>query len=123
MKKITTTLLLLMMIQILLGANKLAGKGPVIIEASTKYAKIDEALKATKAELLTNQFILKDGMQEKSFSALKTTGSQADYYVAEVEAELIEGKVKIKITFIKVGTGLLKLQKVADEIKAKLESN
>lgn len=95
-------------------------KDPVVIEVTTDHATIKEALVAAKMELLKEKFILQGGIQESSFTAQRSTGADADYYVADVMAEMADGKVKLTITFVKVGTGLLKLEKVADKIKGAL---
>lgn len=39
----------------------------------------------------------------------------------DAEAKKSDNKIKITISFVKVGTRLLKLQKVADAVKAELE--
>ena len=36
---------------------------------------------------------------------------KADYYVADVTVAKAEGKIKLTFTFVKVGTGLLRLRK------------
>lgn len=91
------------------------------MEAMTKYTVVSDALAAAKSALLTQKFIIQGDMGASSFTAKKTTGSQADYYIADVSATLIDGKAKVTINFVKVGTGMLKLQKVADDVKAELE--
>lgn len=97
------------------------GKDPVVMEAMTKYTTIAEALTATKSVLLTQKFIIQGDMGASSFTAKRTTGAEADYFIADVSATLVDGKAKVTINFVKIGTGLLKLQKVADELKAELE--
>lgn len=97
------------------------GKDPIVMEAMTKYTTVAEALTATKSVLLLQKFILQGEIGASSFTAKRTTGAEADYYIADVAASIVEGKAKVTITFVKVGTGLLKLQKVADEIKLELE--
>ena len=82
---------------------------------------MDDALMATKNALLAQKFIAANGIQEKSFTAIRTTWSKADYFVADVTATKADGKIKITISFVKIGTGLLKLQKVADAVKSELE--
>lgn len=96
-------------------------KDPIKIEVITKHTSFEEALKATKDALLKEKFVATNGIQEKSFTATRTTNAKADYYVADVSAEKTDGKIKITISFVKVGTGLLKLQKVADAVKTDLE--
>lgn len=96
-------------------------KDPIKIEVITKHSTLEDALKAAKDALLKEKFIATNGVQEKSFTATRTTGAKADYYVADVAAEKAGGKIKLTISFVKVGTGLLKLQKVADAVKAELE--
>lgn len=95
-------------------------KDPIVIEVVTKHKNIEEALLATKTILLSKKFITQE-MQAKSFTATRTTMAKADYFVADVTASETGGKVKITISFVKVGTGLLNLKKVAEEVKTKLE--
>ncbi len=97
-----------------------ASKDPIIIEVITKHKNTEEALLACKSILLGEKFIAQE-MQKKTFTATRTTGSKADYFVADVTATEANGSVKIAVTFVKVGTGLLNLKKVADRVKAKLE--
>ncbi len=97
-------------------------KGPIVITVISNHASVQEALMSAKKALLTEKFIASNGIQETSFTATRTTGSKSDYYVADVIASKEDVKMKITITFVKVGTGLLKLSKVADKIKATLES-
>ncbi|HEX7756232.1 MAG TPA: hypothetical protein VF421_12850 [Niabella sp.] len=96
------------------------GKDPIVIEILTGYTTADEALQATKKALLNQKFIT-DEVQKTGFTAKRTTGARADYYVADVATKEEKGKIKVIISFVKVGTGLLKLQKVADAVKAELE--
>ncbi|NOT94267.1 hypothetical protein [Ferruginibacter sp.] len=96
-------------------------KAPIVIEVNTKYTSIDDALMAAKNVLLAQKFIAANGIQKSSFTSTRTTGSKADYYVADVTATMVEGKIKLTISFVKVGTGFLKLQKVADTVKSELE--
>lgn len=96
-------------------------KNPIVIEVITKYTVINDALQAAKTALLKEKFITTDGIQKTGFTATRTTGAKADYYVADVAAKDEKGKIKLTVSFVKVGTGLLKLQKVADAIKAALE--
>jgi hypothetical protein len=98
------------------------GKDPIIIEVITNETSIPDALLATKNELLKYKFIATNGMQLESFTATRTTGSHADYYVADVTAKKSNGKVIITITFVKIGTGLLQLQKIADKVKVDMEN-
>lgn len=95
-------------------------KDPIKIENATKFTSFDEALKAAKDALLKEKFVATNGIQEKSFTATRTTNAKSDYYVADVSAEKMDGKIKLTISFVKVGTGFLKLQKVADAVKADL---
>ena len=97
------------------------GKDPIIIEVITNYTDINDALQAAKTALLKEKFIVTDGLQKTGFTATRTTGAKADYYVADVSAKDEQGKIRITISFIKMGTGLLKLQKTADTVKADLE--
>lgn len=97
----------------------LAGKQTeVVIETSFKTAR--EATLAAKKALMNHKFIPNGGMTDNGFTATRTTGSKSDYYTADVMTEDKGGKMVVTITFIKSGTGLLKLQKVADEIKVEL---
>lgn len=96
-------------------------KDPIIIEVLTKYITVEEALIATKDVLLKEKFIATNGIQKTTFTATRTTASKADYYIADVTATEVDGKIKITISFLKFGTGLLKLKKVAEEVKAELE--
>lgn len=96
-------------------------KDPVVIEVITRYTSVEDALIAAKNALLSQKFIASAGIQQSTFTATRTTGSKADYYVADVSASKTDGKIKLTISFIKVGTGLLRLQKMADAVKAKLE--
>ena len=98
-------------------------KDPVTIEVTTKYTSADDALQAAKTALLKEKFISTQGVQKIGFTATRTTNAKADYYVADVAAKLEKGKIKITISFVKVGTGLLRLQKVADAVKENLEKS
>ena len=82
---------------------------------------MDDALLAAKNALLAQKFIAANGIKKASFTSTRTTGSKADYYVADVTATIVNGKIKLTISFVKVGTGFLKLQKVADAVKSELE--
>lgn len=93
---------------------------PIVIEVATKHATVEEALNAAKDALLAKKFIAQE-MQQTRFTATRTTGAKADYYTADVSASKADGKVTLKITFVKSGTGLLNLKKVAAEVKEKLE--
>ncbi|HVI45583.1 MAG TPA: hypothetical protein VM802_11960 [Chitinophaga sp.] len=93
---------------------------PIVIEVATKYTIVEDALNAAKDALLAKKFTTQE-MQPKRFTATRTTGAKADYYTADVSAAQADGKVVLKITFIKSGTGLLNLKKVAAEVKEKLE--
>lgn len=42
---------------------------------------MDDALMAVKNVLLMKKFITTNGIQKPSFTATRTTGSKADYYV------------------------------------------
>lgn len=96
-------------------------KDPIVIEVVTKHKTIEDALLATKTILLSKKFITQE-MQKKSFTATRTTMAKADYFVADVTASEEGGKVKVTISFLKVGTGLLNLKKVAEEVKQQLEA-
>ena len=95
---------------------------PISIEVSTKYKTIKEALTATKLILLQEKFIAENGIQDDSFTAKMTTGSKADYYVAEVLAERDGDKIKVSIIFRKIGTGLKNVKKIAEKVREKLEN-
>lgn len=56
-------------------------KDPVVIEVHTKFTSMDDALMAVKNVLLMKKFITTNGIQKPSFTATRTTGSKADYYV------------------------------------------
>lgn len=96
-------------------------KDPIIVEVSSKSATIEEALATAKSVLLANKFISENGIQKNSLSATRTTGAKADYYVADVTGVKEGDKVKLTITFVKVGTGLMNLKKVAEKIKKEIE--
>lgn len=96
-------------------------KDPIVIEVTTKHQSMDDALQAAKAALLKQKFVATDGIQKSGFTATRTTGSKADYYVADVTVKGESGKIKVTISFIKVGTGLLNLKKVTDAVKEELE--
>lgn len=96
-------------------------KDPIVIEIITKHSSIDEALIAAKKALLAQKFIASNGIQQNTFTATRTTMSKADYYVADVTATKSDGKIKLTISFVKVGTGFLRLQKIADAVKSDLE--
>lgn len=100
--------------------TKIQAKGPVTVEIETQFKTIKEATMAAKTALMNQKFIPNGPIQEGQFTATRTTGSKADYYTADVEVEDRSGKIVVTITFIKSGTGLLKLQKVADQIKLDL---
>ena len=95
-------------------------KDPVIIEVVTKYTATEEALIATKNILLGKKFIATNGIQKTTFTATRTTGAKADYYVADVTASETAGKIKITIAFVKMGTGLLSLKKIAEQVEKEL---
>lgn len=104
MKSRTKLASLLLLLSIcLLAGNKIlyAAKEPIVIEVLRKQGSIEDALLATKAVLLENKFIAANGMQQSSFTATRTTGSRADYYVADVQATKTEGGVTISITFVR----------------------
>jgi hypothetical protein len=101
--------------------NTFAGTGdPIVIEAVTKHTTIEKALEAAKDVLLTKKFITQQ-IQSTRFTATRTTDSRADYYTADVSATQADGKVTVKITFVKSGTGLMNLKKLAAAVKEKLE--
>lgn len=116
MKKITALFLLLVIATTYVFA---AAKDPIVIEVVTKHKNIEDALQATKTILLGEKFITQE-VQKRNFTATRTTGSKADYFVADVVATDEGGNVKVTITFVKVGTGLLNLKKVAERVKIKL---
>lgn len=118
MKKITALFLLLVIATAYVFA---AAKDPIVIEVVTKHANMEEALTAAKNILLGKKFIATNGIQEKSFTATRTTMAKADYFVADVTASEAGGKIKITVSFVKIGTGLLNLKKIASEVKAELE--
>jgi len=95
-------------------------KDPVVIEINTNFKTVKEALIATKTALMKQKFVPSGGMGESGFTATRTTGSKSDYYTADVMADKDGDQVKVTITFIKSGSGLLKLSKVAEEVKAEL---
>ena len=118
MKK-TILSLCLLVLGIFTHTSIFAGKQTeVVIETSFKTAR--EASLAAKKALMNQKFIPNGGITDNGFTATRTTGSKADYYTADVMTEDRNGKIFVTITFIKSGTGLLKLQKVADEVKAEL---
>jgi len=112
---------LLLLLTFFISAHAFAGQEPIALEVTTKYTNVQDALQATKKALLMQSFIVEGTVQETSFTAKRTTNAQADYYVAHVAATSKNGIAVVSITFIKVGTGLLKLQKVADAVKVELE--
>ena len=113
---------ILISMMILLGAfSAINAKGPVMIEVATKYDNVSDALLAAKKVLLLEKFIVQGEVGDKTFTAKRTTGATADYYVADVTAQRKGEKVNVEIQFIKMGTGLLNLQKVAGKIKKELE--
>lgn len=96
-------------------------KDPIVIEVTARQKTIEEALTAVKMVLLQKKFISANGVQKNSLNAIRTTMSKADYFVADATAAQADGKIKVTITFVKVGTGFLNLKKVAEEVKAELE--
>ena len=128
MKKVTTTLTVLLLLTIsafsktVMSASSKMGKDNIVIQFIAKDTSIEAALVSAKNALLKSKFIALDCIQRTSFTATRTTVSPADYYVADVTASKTEHKVNIIITFVRVGTGLLNLKKVAEEIKVALES-
>jgi hypothetical protein len=98
-------------------------KGPEILEVLTNYKTIKEALLATKMALMQEEFIATNGLQESSFTAKRTTGSHADYYIADVMANKEQdGTIKLTITFMKIGSGMLKLSKISSRVEQKLNT-
>ena len=94
---------------------------PVILDVLTNYKTIKEALIATKMALMQQKFIATNGIQETSFTAKRTSGSHADYYIADVMASKMEdGTINVTITFMKIGSGMLRLSKISDKVKQKL---
>lgn len=118
-------LLLLSLVTLVFFTAKTQGalpvKDPIVIEVVTKYTGTEEALTATKNILLGKKFITANGIQKTTFTATRTTGAKADYYVADVTASDEGGKVKITISFVKVGTGLLNLKKIAQQVEEELK--
>lgn len=98
-------------------------KDPVVVEINTNYKTVKEALIAAKTALMKQKFVPSGGMGESGFTATRTTGSKSDYYTADVMADKDGDIIKLTITFIKSGSGLLKLSKVAEEIKAELSAS
>jgi len=119
MKKMLSIVFLFTLI-LTLKTNIARSKDPIIVEVTTNFKTVKEALIATKTALMKQKFIPNGGMSESGFTATRTTGSKSDYYTADVMADQVGDKVKVTITLIKSGTGLLKLQKVADELKSTL---
>ena len=118
MKKFATILTTLLLLSV---STFSKSKDPIVIEVITKFTSIDDALIATKDILLSNKFVATGGIQKTTFTATRTTGSRSDYYVADVTASVVDGKVKITVSFVKFGSGLLKLKKVAGDVKEELE--
>lgn len=112
--------ILLSLLTFLFISTTAMAKDPVVVEINTNYKTLKEALIATKTALMKQKFIPSGGMGESGFVATRTTGSKSDYYTADVMAEQAGDRVKVTITFIKSGSGMLKLQKVADEVKQEL---
>lgn len=98
-------------------------QSPVKIEVWTTYSTTDEALVVAKTALMGEKFINEGGIQNNAFTAKRTTNSHADYYIADVTALNVDGKVKVIIAFIKAGSGLLKLDAVASKIKTSLSAS
>ncbi len=120
MNQRTIYLIFMSLLTFLLISTTAIAKDPIVVEIATNYKTLKEALMATKTALMKQKFIPSGGMGESGFTATRTTGSHADYYTADVMAEQADDKVKVTITFIKSGSGMLKLQKVADEVKQEL---
>lgn len=125
MKKITLSLTLLLLVlfnafSMHTGQKKML-KDPVVITVLMKDKDMSAALQSAQSILLQHKFITATGIQASSFTATRTTGSRADYYVADVTGTSSEGKIKLTITFVRFGTGFLKLQKIADDVKVQLE--
>jgi hypothetical protein len=97
-------------------------KGPVIIEVVTNHDTVKAALMAVKSILLQEKFISENGIGENGFTAKRTTGSDSDYYIADVMAEMENEKTKVTITLVKVGTGMKSMKKLGQKLKEKLES-
>lgn len=72
---------------------------------------VAEALQTVKAVLVENKFIATNGIQQTGFTATLTTGAKADYYVADVQATKTDAGIKVSISFVKAGTGLMNLKK------------
>lgn len=92
------------------------GKDPIIVELTTNFKTVKEACLATKKILIEQKFIPNGPITDGAFTATRTTGAKQDYYTADVVAEQVGDKVKVTITLLKVGTGLLRLKKVAEEL-------
>ncbi|MBX2910110.1 MAG: hypothetical protein KF706_10800 [Chitinophagales bacterium] len=116
-KKMLHLLILLLMFT---GVAAQGSKAPIVVEIVTNHPSTEAALAAAKTALLNENFISQGGIQNNAFTATKTTGSKADYYVADVTAAGTTGSISLTITFVKVGTGFLKLETVAQKIKAAL---
>jgi|GEM_PF-2432489 len=122
MKKLLFLIPVLLLLTItFITAFALAVKDPIVIEVTTKHTSVEDALQAVKTALLKQKFIAANGEQKTGFTATRTTGAKADYYIADITAKSENGKIKITISFVKVGTGMLKLQKVADAVKEDME--
>lgn len=113
--------LLLLLFLTVHSSSQAGKKDPIVVQITTNHTTVKEALVATKIALMKQRFVPAGGIGESGFTATRTTGAKADYYTADVMAEQAEGGIKITVTFIKSGSGLLKLQKVADDLKEELE--
>jgi hypothetical protein len=118
--KQTILSLCLILLGILSHTSIYAGKDPTVVEIETTFKTVREATLAAKKSLISHKFIPNGGVNDNGFTATRTTGSKSDYYTADVMTEDKKGKIIVTITFIKSGTGLLKLQKLAEEVKAEL---
>ncbi len=116
-----TILLLITCFSLPAAFAKSAMGDPIVIEVISKQTTIEDALTAAKNVLLANKFIATNGIQNNTFNATRTTGSKADYYVADVTASKDGEKIKLSITFVKIGSGLMSLKKVAEKVKKALE--
>lgn len=118
-----TVIFLSVLVALIFSTQKTYSKGPVIVEIETNFKTVKEATQAAKTSLMKQKFVPTGGVTETGFQATRTTGSHADYYTADVSTEEKNGKIVVTITFIKSGTGMLKLQKVADEVKMELSGS
>lgn len=103
--------------------NKSSLKKQLTIELPVKNKSIKEALILTKNTLLDEKFIVSGSFKDSSFITKRTTGSKADYYIADVVVFEKNGNSYIKVSFISIGEGLLNLEKVALKVKTNFVLN